>query len=102
MVAITAKVQATLIYLPFTAMVIYIILCGAKQLYSFWYTKYRYQYGLEEYNVPVPKTLQGRLRAAVHSVIFSSNDRNSEQELPYRLFTGNDSDEHLEDTEEIY
>ena len=102
MVAITAKVQATLIYLPFIAMVVYIILCGAKQFYSFWYTKYRYQCGLEEYNVPVPKTLQGRLRAAVHSVIFSSNDCNSEQELPYRLFTGNDSDEHLEDTEEIY
>jgi hypothetical protein len=96
-VAITAKIQATLIYLPFTAMVIYILLHSAKRFYSFWYTKC-IRYRLEEQNVPAPNTLQGRLRAAVHSTMFSSNDRN-EQELPYRLFTGNISDEHFEDSD---
>ena len=95
-VSITAKIQATLIYLPFVTMVIYILVRGAKQIYSFWYTKYRYQYGLEEYNVPVPNNLQGRLRAVVHSTML--NDQN-EQELPYRLFTGNITDEPFVDSD---
>ena len=96
-VATTVKIQATLIYLPFVAMVIYILLLGAKQIYSLWYTKYRHQDRLVELNMPAPKSLQGRLRAAVHTTMFSSDDRN-EQEIPYRLFTGNVSNEHLEDT----
>ena len=95
---VSAKIQATLIYLPFVAMVIYILLLGAKHIYNFWYTKYRREDRLVELNVPAPKTLQGRLRAAVHSTMFSNDDRN-EQELPYRLFTDNTTDKHVEDSD---
>ena len=93
-VAITAKIQATLIYLPFIAMIIYILLLGAKQMYGYWYIKYGHHLNLEERNTPLSKTLQGKLRAAVHSTMFSDGNRN-EQELPYRLFTGSVS---IEDT----
>ena len=93
-VAITAKIQATLIYLPFIAMIIYILLLGAKQMYGYWYIKYEHHLNLEERNTPLSKTLQGKLRAAVHSTMFSDGNRN-EQELPYRLFTGSVS---IEDT----
>ena len=96
-VAITAKIQAILIYLPFATMVIYILFHSTKWIYSFCYTKC-IRYRLEEQNAPAPNTLQGRLRAAVHSTMFASNDHN-EQELPYRLFTGNISDEHFDDSD---
>ena len=96
-VAITAKIQATLIYLPFIAMIIYILLLGAKQMYGYWYMKYGHHLNLEERNTPLSKTLQGKLRAAVHSTMFSDGNRN-EQELPYRLFTGSVSNEQIEDT----
>ena len=52
-------------------MVTYILLLGAKQIYSLWYTKYRHQDRLVELNMPAPKSLQGRLRTAMHTTIFS-------------------------------
>ena len=93
-VATTAKIQATLIYLPLIAVMIYVIILVAKQVYSFRYRKYRHQRTLEE---PALQTLQGRLKAAVHSAFFSDGDL-IEQELPDRLLTSNATYKLFEET----
>ena len=94
-VATTAKIQATLIYLPLIAVMVYVMLLVAKQVYSFWYRKYRHQRTLEEPALPL-QTL-GRLKAVVHSSFFADGNL-IEQELPDRLLTENVTYEEFEDT----
>ena len=79
--------------MPLIAVMIYVMLLAAKQIYSFWYRKYGHQRTLEE---PALQTI-GKLKAVVHSTFFSDGDP-IEQELPDRLLTGNVTYKQFEDT----
>ena len=78
-VAKTSIIQATLIYLPFIAMLVYLLLLGCRHLYILWYTKVGYQ---RNYFFP---------KAGVHG-----DDK--EYELPHRLLSENISYEKFENT----
>ena len=79
-VAKTSKIQATLIYLPFIATLVYLLLLGCRHMYILWYTKVGYQ---RNYFFP---------KGGVH------DDDDKEYELPHRLLSENISYEKFENT----
>ena len=99
-VAKTAVVQAILIYLPFCAMVIYVLVLGYKHIYGFYYKRCGKQNKFnKEMDMPAMQTL-GWLKTVVHSISSISGDTsNTDNELPHRLIAGQVSYECFEDTD---
>ena len=80
-VAKTSKIQATLIYLPFIAMLVYLLLLGCKHMFSHWYSKLGYQHN--------------------HFFFDVGAKDNEEHELLHQRFAGDVSYEQFEDADRM-